>query len=443
MSTPAHTDAAGRRRVAVTGVGAVTPLGVDAPATWEGLVAGRNAIGALTTFDCTTFPVRIAGLVPDSFDPATAIPAGADQRWVSRPGLFGLAAVGEALRSAGLDPLTEAPYPPADRGVAMGASVGRPDLTMVLKVSELRSRTGQSDAFVRPAPSATLTGNQNLALNAMVRMIGATGPMVGIHTACAGSGHALGEAFRLIQEGDARMMVAGGYDSLTTWADILGFGLLGAMTDRYNDNPAAASRPFDADRSGFVIGEGAVAFVLEDLESALDRGAPILGELLGYGSTMNAWRITDSPPDGAGAIEAMESALSESGLGTGDIDYIAAHGTSTPGNDVSETRAIKKVFGDDAYRLVVSSPKSMAGHLTAGAAALNLLAALGAIRDSVVPPTLNLDTPDRALDLDYVPHRARPMPVRAAMINALAFGGSNTCLVVGAPPHISELREQA
>ncbi|MFE3076302.1 beta-ketoacyl-[acyl-carrier-protein] synthase family protein [Nocardia tengchongensis] len=443
MSTPAYTDAAERRRVAVTGVGAVTPLGVDAPTTWEGLVAGRNAIGALTTFDCTTFPVRIAGLVPDSFDPATAIPATADQRWVSRPGLFGLAAVGEALRSAGLDPLTEAPYPPADRGVAMGASVGRPDLTMVLKVSELRSRTGQSDAFVRPAPSATLTGNQNLALNAMVRMIGATGPMVGIHTACAGSGHALGEAFRLIQEGDARMMVAGGYDSLTTWADILGFGLLGAMTDRYNDNPAAASRPFDADRSGFVIGEGAVAFVLEDLESALDRGAPILGELLGYGSTMNAWRITDSPPDGAGAIEAMESALSESGLGTGDIDYIAAHGTSTPGNDVSETRAIRKVFGDDAYRLVVSSPKSMAGHLTAGAAALNLLAALGAIRDSVVPPTLNLDTPDRALDLDYVPHRARPMPVRAAMINALAFGGSNTCLVVGAPPHISELREQA
>ncbi|MFE5284501.1 beta-ketoacyl-[acyl-carrier-protein] synthase family protein [Nocardia sp. NPDC056611] len=435
MSTPA-----GPRRVVVTGVGAVTPLGVDAPSTWDGLVAGRNAIGPLTTFDCTTFPVRIAGLVPDSFDPATAIPAAADRRWVSRPGLFGLAAVGEALRSAGLD--AEQPYPPSDRGVAMGASVGRPDLEMVLRVSELRSRTGKPDAFVRPAPSATLTGNQNLALNAMVRLIGATGPMVGIHTACAGSGHALGEAFRLIQEGDARMMVAGGYDSLTTWADILGFGLLGAMTDRYNDDPAAASRPFDADRSGFVIGEGAVSFVLEDHDSALERGAPILGELLGYGSTMNAWRITDSPPDGAGAIEAMESALTESCLGTADIDYIAAHGTSTPGNDVSETRAIKKVFGDDAYRLVVSSPKSMAGHLTAGAAALNLLAALGAIRDAVVPPTRNLDTPDRALDLDYVPHRARRMPVRAAMINALAFGGSNTCLVVGAPPNTPELREQ-
>lgn len=431
--TGSLTDAAGRRRVAVTGVGAVTPLGVDAPTTWAGLMAGRNAIGKLTTFDCATFPVRIGGLVPDAFDPATAIPAAADRRWVSRPGLFGLAAVGEALRSADLDPRTECAYPPSARGVAMGGSVGRPDLNMVLKVSEIRSATGRADAFVRPAPSATLTGNQNVALNAMVRLIGATGPMVGIHTACAGSGHALGEALRLIQEGDADMMVAGGYDSLTTWADILGFGLLGAMTDRYNDNPGAASRPFDADRSGFVIGEGAVAFVLEDLGSALERGAPILGELLGYGSTMNAWRITDSPPDGAGAIEAMESALAESGLGTGDIDYIAAHGTSTPGNDVSETRAIKKVFGDDAYRLVVSSPKSMAGHLTAAAAALNLLAALGAIRDSVVPPTINLDTPDRALDLDYVPHRARRMPVRAAMINALAFGGSNTCLVVGAP----------
>ncbi|MEU6582208.1 beta-ketoacyl-[acyl-carrier-protein] synthase family protein [Nocardia sp. NPDC046763] len=430
------TNAAGLRRVAVTGVGAVTPLGVDAPTTWAGMRAGRNAIGKLTTFDCTTFPVRIAGLVPDSFDPATAVPSAADRRWVSRPGLFGLAAVGEALRSAHLDPLTEDRYPGSDRGVAMGASVGRPDLNLVLKISELRSRTGKPDAFVRPAPSATLTGNQNMALNAMVRLIGATGPMVGIHTACAGSGHALGEAFRLIQEGDARMMVAGGYDSLTTWADILGFGLLGAMTDRYNDNPAEASRPFDADRSGFVIGEGAVAFVLEDLESALDRGAPILGELLGYGSTMNAWRITDSPPDGSGAIEAMESALGESGLGTADIDYIAAHGTSTPGNDISETRAIKKVFGDDAYRLVVSSPKSMTGHLTAAAAALNLLAALGALRDAVVPPTLNLDTPDRALDLDYVPHRARAMPVRAAMINALAFGGSNTCLVVGTPQEL-------
>jgi 3-oxoacyl-[acyl-carrier-protein] synthase II len=266
----------------------------------------------------------------------------------------------------------------------------------------------------------------------MARLSGFLGPMLGLSTACSGSGHAIGEAYRLIQDGDASLMLAGGFDSLTTWVDLLGFSMLGALTSAWNDDPERASRPFDADRSGFVIGEGAVAFVLEERSQAFARGATVLAELLGYHSTLNAYRITDSPPDGGGAISAMAGALAESGLGTDEIDYIVAHGTSTPGNDASETVAIKSVFGAEAQRLVISSPKSSAGHLTSAAAALNLLAAVGAIRDSVVPPTINLDTPDPRLDLDYVPKVARPMPVRSAMVNAFAFGGTNTSLVVGA-----------
>lgn len=419
------------RRVAITAVGAVTPIGNDAETTWQGLATGRNGVGELTTFDATHFPVRIAAQVKD-FDP-TVIPAHIGRKHQSRVGLFGLAAAWEAVRAAGLDELGEDVYPYDERGVAMGASVGRPTLQSLLDIGHLRATTGKPDAFVSHPPAVALTDDQNVPLAAMARMISGTGPMIGISTACAGSGHAIGEAYRAIQEGDAKVMVAGGYDSLTTWLDLLGFSLLGALTDRHNDDPAHASRPFDADRSGFVVGEGAVALVLEDMEEARARGAEILAEVLGYGSTLNAWRITDSPPDGSGAIQAMQAALAESGLGTADIDCVVAHGTSTHGNDQSESTAIKKVFGEDTANLVVTAPKSMAGHLTSASLGLGVLAAIGAMRHGLVPPTVNLDRPDRGLDLDYVPHTARQMPVGAVMINAFAFGGSNTTLVVGAP----------
>ncbi|MFD4430062.1 beta-ketoacyl-[acyl-carrier-protein] synthase family protein, partial [Nocardia sp. NPDC058497] len=408
-----------------------------AATTWRNLAAGVSGIGPLTTFDTDGFGVRIAGQVPDHFDPKAAIPGDSDHRMYSRAGGFGLAAATEALLDAGAGRDTC----DSDRmGVAMGATMGRPDLQYLIDIGRLRET--EPDAFLVQPPKTVYADDQNTPLDAMARMVGATGPMVGISTACSSSGHAIGEAFRLIQEGDAELMVAGGYDSLTSWIDILGFSLLGAMTVRHNDDPRSASRPFDADRSGFVIGEGAVVFVLEELESARARGARIHAEVLGYGSTMNAWRITDSPPDGSGAIQGMEAAIAESGLGTADIDYIVAHGTGTAGNDASETTAIKKVFGDDAYRLVVSSPKSMAGHLTGAAAALNVLAAIGAMRDSLVPPTVNLDRPDRGLDLDYVPHRARHTPVAAALVNAFAFGGTNTSLVVGASSPDRRRREQ-
>ncbi|MGW6421376.1 beta-ketoacyl-[acyl-carrier-protein] synthase family protein [Nocardia sp. NPDC055053] len=425
------------RRVVITGVGAVTPLGTDAATTWRNLAAGVSGIGPLTTFDTEGFPIRIAGQVPDGFDPKAAIPGDPDHRIYSRAGCFGLAAVAEALRDAGAGRDT---YDADRMGVAMGATVERPDLRYLIDVGLLRET--ESDSFLVQSPKTVYAADQNTPLDAMTRMIGATGPMVGISTACSSSGHAIGEAFRLIQEGDVELMVAGGYESLTSWIDILGFSLLGAMTERHNDDPRSASRPFDADRSGFVVGEGAVVFVLEELESARARGARIHAEVLGYGSTMNAWRITDSPPDGSGAIQAMAAAIAESGLGTAGIDYVVAHGTGTVSNDAAETAAIKQVFGDDAYRLVVSSPKSMTGHLTGAAAALNVLVAIGAMRESLVPPTVNLDRPDRGLDLDYVPLRARHTTVAAALVNAFAFGGTNTSLVVGASSPDRRRREQ-
>ncbi|MGW7409691.1 beta-ketoacyl-[acyl-carrier-protein] synthase family protein [Streptomyces sp. NPDC054833] len=420
------------KRVVITAVGAVTPLGNDAETTWEGLATGRNGVGRLTTFDAEGFPVRIAAQVKD-FDAAKAIPKHIGRKHLSRVGQFGVAAAWEAVRKAGLDTLSEEVYGADERGVAMGASVGRPELQVLLDIGHLRASTGNPDAFICRPPAVTLTDDQNVPLAAMTRMIGGTGPMLGISTACSGSGHAIGEAFRAIQEGDAKVMVAGGYDSLTTWLDLLGFSLLGALTDQHNDDPERASRPFDADRSGFVIGEGAVALVLEEREAAVERGAEILAEVLGYGSTLNAYRITDSPPDGSGAIQAMEGALLDAGLGTGDIDYVVAHGTSTHGNDQSETVAIKKVFGADTQKVVVSAPKSMAGHLTSASLGLGVLAAIGAMRHSLVPPTVNLERTAPGLDLDYVPHTARKMPVGAALINAFAFGGSNTSIVIGAP----------
>jgi 3-oxoacyl-[acyl-carrier-protein] synthase II len=414
-------------RVAITGIGAVTPLGNDAASTWDGLLHGRSGVRRLSTFDATTFPVRIGGQV-EGFRLAERVPAAGSHRRLSRAGQFGLAAAAEALAAAGVGAGT---YDPARIGVAMGATAGRMDLQDVIDIGRLQQASGHRQIYRHP-PGEVLLRDQNVPVAAMARLASAGGPMVGVSTACSGSGHALGEAFRHIQDGDATLMLAGGFDSLTTWIDLLGFSLLNALTTEHDQSPQRGSRPFDAARSGFVIGEGAVVFVLEEMSAARRRGAPVLAEMLGYASTLNAYRITDSPPDGGGAITAMAGALAEAGLRPADIDYVAAHGTGTPGNDASETVAIKQVFGPHAYRLAISSPKSMTGHLTSAAAALNLLAAVGAIRHGAVPPTLNLDTPDPRLDLDYVPHVARPRPVAAAMINAFAFGGTNTCLVVGA-----------
>lgn len=412
------------RRVAITGIGAVTPLGINAQSTWDGLRLGRSAISVLDTFDSETFPIRIAGQVRN-FDPAVEIPSDHCLRHLSRAAQYGVSAAYQALHDAG--PGWQR-IPPHQRGVAVGATVGRPDLQELVDMSYLLASSGQT-RFPRQAPSDVLRREQNVGVRSIAMAGDCQGPVMSLSTACAGAGHAIGEAYRSIQEGDCLLALAGGFDALTTWMDVLGFTLLGALsTDQ--DDPETACRPFDATRSGFVLGEGAVMVVLEDWDSARDRGARIHAELVGYGSTLNAYRLTDSPPDGGGAATAMRAALGEAALSPADIDYIAAHGTGTVGNDLSETMAIKHVFGAHAGSVPISSPKSMTGHLTSAAAGVNLLAALGAMRDGVIPPTANLNHADPKLDLDYVPLTARKSTVRAAMVNAFAFGGSNACLVV-------------
>ncbi|MGW4125689.1 beta-ketoacyl-[acyl-carrier-protein] synthase family protein [Nocardia sp. NPDC004711] len=412
------------RRVAITGVGAVTPVGLDATTTWNAVLEGRSGVGPITSFDASSFAVHIAGMVKD-FDAETAIPDPALRRNLSRPGAFGVAAALEALADAGLPDGGD--YDPAQRGVSVGATAGRPSLE---EMAEIFHRLREELPLYRQPVEHVQERDQNTPAAVIARAGRCTGPMVGVSTACTASGHALGEAYRIIQEGDARMMLVGGYDSLISWLDVLGFSLLGALTTDHADEPERASRPFSDDRSGFVLGEGAVMFVLEDLESARARGAHIHAEIVGYAATMNAYRMTDPPPDGGGVSLAMAQALEDAGLAPTDVGYIAAHGTSTPGNDICETKAIKDVFGAHAHRIAISSVKSMIGHLTAAAAGAGLLGALGVLRTGYAPPTINLERPDPALDLNYVANTAQAVDTDTVMVNAFAFGGTNACLIL-------------
>ncbi|HEY1277432.1 MAG TPA: beta-ketoacyl-[acyl-carrier-protein] synthase family protein [Thermoleophilaceae bacterium] len=409
-------------RVVITGVGAVTPCGSDAESTWEGFKSGRSGVQRIDYYDVDTFPVQIAGICSD-FD-LSQLPDPHVAHYLHRGERFGVAAAAEALRNAGVD----GAYAPEDVGVAIGGSVARPELQEFSDAFKVRADSEGHEVHRFP-PLQTLHNSQGTAVHEIARLAGADGAMVGISTACTASAHSIGEALRMIQEGDARMMVAGGFDALTSWCDLLGFSLLGALTSDYNGDPEHASRPFDKDRSGFVLGEGSVVMVLEELEAARERGAPVMAELRGYGSSLNAYRMTDPPPDGGGAVIAMNAALREAGLTPADVDYVVAHATSTPAGDVSETVAIKRVFGDEIERVVVTSPKSMTGHTTCAASALNLLAGLYAMRDGVVSPTINVDNQDPECDLDCVPNVAREMDVDVVLVNGFAFGGTNGALV--------------
>jgi 3-oxoacyl-[acyl-carrier-protein] synthase II len=410
-------------RVVITGIGAVTPVGNDAESTWQGLRAGRSGIKRIDTYDVSSFPVQIAGMC-SGFDPGQ-LPDPEAAGYLHRGERFGVAAAAEAVRSAGVEPGT---YEPGEVGVAIGGSVDRPELQEFSDAFAVR-RESDGHALHRFPAIKTLRDSQNTACMEVARLAEAEGPMIGVSTACTASAHSIGEAFRLIQDGEVRMMVAGGFDALTSWCDLLGFSLLGALTSEYNDDPEHASRPFDRDRSGFVLGEGGVIMVLEEREAAEERGAEILAELRGYGSSLNGYRMTDPPPDGGGAVIAMNCALREAGLSTGDVDYVVAHATSTPAGDISETTAIKRVFGDDASKIVVTSPKSMTGHTTCAASALNLLAGIYAMRDGVVSPTINVDNQDPECDLDCVANEAREMDVGVVLVNGFAFGGTNGALV--------------
>lgn len=405
------------RRVVVTGIGAVSPVGVGAESMWESLVAGRSGIHTLTQFDVSEFAARFGGYI-DDFDPSAVLDT-KEQRRTSRFQQFALVAADEAIRDSGL----ELPFTDPNRvGVIVGSGVGGL-MTMEDQHDVLRER-GPS----RVSPFLVPMMIVDLAAGLISIRWGAKGINYAPVSACSTSNHAIGEAFEAIRRGTADVVIAGGFDSGITPLGLAGFCAARALSTR-NDDPAGASRPFDAGRDGFVMGEGGGILILEEAEHAAARGAKARVEVLGYGATADAYHITAPAPDGDGAIRSMRAALEQSGLAPADIGYINAHGTSTEPGDIGETRAIKAVFGSDAPP--VSSTKSMTGHLLGGAGAIEAVASVLAIERGVLPPTINLTEPDPACDLDYVPNVARRAPIAAAMSNSFGFGGHNATIVLG------------
>ncbi|MFC1878157.1 beta-ketoacyl-ACP synthase II [Thermodesulfobacteriota bacterium] len=405
------------RRVVITGLGLVTPMGIGVEESWEGLCAGRSGIGELTRFDASKFATRIAGEVKD-FHPQDFLP----QKEARRTSLFiayAIAATRMAMDSSGfqIDERNE------DRvGVVTGCGLGG------LSILEDITRVVDSKGPNRVTPFFIPMMIGNMAPGMISIHFGAKGPNASVATACAAGSHAIGDAFKLIQRGAADAMIAGGVESTITPTGIAGFNAMKALSTR-NDDPQKASRPFDRDRDGFVVGEGGGIVILETLENALERAAHIYAEVVGYGMSGDAYHITSPPPDGGGAIRCINAALSDAGLSYRDIDYINAHGTSTPLNDLFETRAIKAVFKDKAHTIPVSSTKSMTGHLLGAAGGVEAVFTTLAIHDSILPPTINYENIDEECDLDYVPNVARKQNITTAMSNSFGFGGTNATLI--------------
>jgi len=410
----------GRRRVVVTGVGMITPVGLDRRSTWEALVAGRSGVTPIERFDASALETRFAGQVV-GFDPV-AVMGRKEARRADRYTQFAVAAACEAIAQAGLT-IDDAH---ADRvGVLIGSGMGG------METLEQGAKTLLEQGPGRVSPFFMTMFLPNMASGVVALTVGARGPNYAPVSACATSAHALGEAAMMIRRGWADAMIAGGSEAAVTPLSIAGFSTMGALSTR-NDDPAAASRPFDGGRDGFVLGEGAAVLVLESLESAMARGAEPLAELVGYGATDDAHHVVQPAPGGAGAAKAMGMALAEAGLAPAEIDYVNAHGTSTPLNEKLETQALKAVFGEGAYRVPVSSTKSMTGHLLGAAGAVEGAIAVEAIRHGVIPPTINQEIPDPECDLDYVPNMARPATLRHAMTNSMGFGGHNVSLIFSA-----------
>ncbi len=411
----------------------VTPLGGDLESTWQAAKEGRSGVDYITRFDASTFPTRIAAEVK-GFALSNYIP-NADERY-SAAGLnsqLALAATAMLLEAARLDVTQLDPY---RIGVYLGAGEGHQDLVTFMRLLRRAYKEGRVNTAVFNAgavaeldPANELEQSPNMAAAHVAGFAGVRGPNSNCLTACAASNQAIGEAVQLVRSGEVDVMLSGGAHSMIHPLGVTGFNLLTALSTR-NDEPAKASRPFDLGRDGFVLGEGAGMVVLEELEHAQRRGATIYGEVLGYGLSADAFRLTDPHEDGRGAVQAMVHALNDAGLRPEEIDYINAHGTSTREGDAVETLAIKKVFGDYAYKVPVSSTKSMMGHLIAAAGVVEFIICLLAIRDGIIPPTINLETPDPECDLDYVPNEAREADVRVALSNSFGFGGQNACLIV-------------
>lgn len=421
-----------KRRVVVTGMGYVTPLGADREEVWRQILAGRSGIGYITLFDASNFPTKIAAEVRgwDLSD------VGEDPRqwqYQGRHTHFAVGAAKKAMADSGLD---LARIDPTRFGVYTGSGEGQQDFDRFTQmvVAALTDDGIDIARFTEKGleilhPVAELEQEPNMPAGHLASLFGAQGPNINCLTACAASSQAIGEAVEIIRRGEADVMLSGGTHTMIHPFGVTGFNLLTALST-HNENPQKASRPFDRNRDGFVLGEGAGMVVLEDLEFARHRGAHIYGEVVGYGSTADAFRITDTHPEGRGAISCMKMALADASMAPEDIDYINAHGTSTSVNDRVETLAIKQVFGQHAYRIPVSSTKSMIGHQIAAAGAVELIFCLLAIRDNVLPPTTNYETPDPDCDLDYVPNEAREARCDVALSNSFGFGGQNITLIV-------------
>lgn len=420
MSTASHGS---EHRVVITGAGLLTPVGNDREAAWKALLSGTSGAGTITQFEVTEeYATRIACEVK-GFDPSLYQPAKEVKR-TDRFVQFAIAAAEEAMVTAGLgQPESRSGIPPERFGVIFGSGIGG------MYTFEDQTRVLVTKGPKRVSPFFVPMFIPDMAAGMVSIRFGAKGPNYATVSACASSGHAVGDALRILQRGDADIMLAGGTEAAITPLCIAGFSSMKAMSTR-NDDPESASRPFDAGRDGFVIGEGAGALVLETLDHARGRGATILAELAGYGASADAYHITAPEPSGAGARFAMLAALRDAGAEPSDVDYINAHGTSTPHNDAMETKAIKLVFGEHAKKMVVGSTKSMVGHLLGAAGAVEAVICALVTRDGKIPPTINFSDPDPDCDLDYAHNRVVEGPVRLALSNSFGFGGHNVCLAI-------------
>ena len=422
-----------RRRVVITGMGCVTPLGTTVPELWANLKEGRSGVGPTSLFDASNFPTRISAEVRDwSLADVGEDPAKWEKR--GRHTKFAIGAAKQAVTESGVQGSVD----PDRFGVYLGAGECQQEFHNFSRMMVAALKNGELDlgAFIQEGlkrldPQLELEQEPNMPAAYVATHFGAEGPNFNCLTACAASSQAVGEATEIIRRGEADVMLSGGAHSMIHPFGVTGFNLLTALSER-NDEPQRASRPFDLNRDGFILGEGAAMVVLEEYEHAKKRGAPIFGEILGYGTTADAFRITDTHPEGRGAISCIKMALKDAGKNPEDINYINAHGTSTQVNDKVETLAIKEALGPVAYKIPVSSTKSMTGHLIAAAGATELIICLLAIRNNIVPPTINYETPDPNCDLDYVPNKARDHKTRVILNNSFGFGGQNISLIAGA-----------
>jgi 3-oxoacyl-[acyl-carrier-protein] synthase II len=405
------------RRVVITGIGAVTPIGNDAKATWEAALAGRSGVDEIRSFDASEYPVSIAGEVKD-FD-AQGLASAKDMKRLDPNVLFALGAGKEALADAGVNG-----FRPDRVGIVLGSAIG--GFTELMRQADILRERG----FDRVSPTFIPNVLVDAASGQLAIDLGIRGPNYAVVSACATGSHTIGEGAELIRHGHADAILAGGTEACIHPLILAGFTSMRGLAAA-NGDPTKASRPFDATRAGFVMSEGAGVVHLETLESAKSRGAPIYAEVLGYGASNDAYHMAAPDPESVGVVEMMRQALDRANVAPEQVDYINAHGTSTPLGDLAETKAVKEVFGDHAYKLAVSSTKSMMGHMFGAAGAVEAIMCALAIRDGVLPPTINYANPDPECDLDYVPNEARKADVKIALSNAMGLGGHNGCVLLG------------